>query len=139
MQVKREKHMAATANTRAQQPFGQGLSPAMNKMDSSALVLAVSARSRLDSWKEIAVYLNRTVRTVQRWERSERLPVHRHRHQKNSSVCAFREEIDAWLAYRCSVPCRLSPNGEHRKHVSPSVVVATPTNTNEIAPSAGRS
>jgi DNA-binding transcriptional regulator YiaG len=27
--------------------------------------------TRLDSWKEIAHYLNRSVRTVQRWERAE--------------------------------------------------------------------
>ncbi len=32
---------------------------------------------RLDSWKEIAAYLKRGARTVQRWEREEGLPVHR--------------------------------------------------------------
>ena len=32
---------------------------------------------RLDSWKEIATYLGRGVRTAQRWEREEGLPVHR--------------------------------------------------------------
>ena len=32
---------------------------------------------RLDSWKEIAAYLGRDVRTVQRWERREGLPIHR--------------------------------------------------------------
>ena len=32
---------------------------------------------RLESWKEIAAYLRRDVRTVQRWERHERLPIHR--------------------------------------------------------------
>ena len=37
---------------------------------------------RLDSWKEIAAYLNRSVRTVTRWEREESLPVHRHLHSK---------------------------------------------------------
>jgi len=118
--------MTTTANARTQLRFGQRMSTMTNEMQIRTPVSAVSARSRLDSWKEIAVYLNRTTRTVQRWERREGLPVHRHRHQKNSSVCAFREEIDAWLAYRCSVPCRLSPNGELRKHVGPSVV-ATPT------------
>ncbi|HEV2489798.1 MAG TPA: hypothetical protein VGT03_08315 [Candidatus Acidoferrales bacterium] len=55
---------------------------------------------RLDSWKEIAVYLNRDLRTVQRWEEREGLPVHRHLHGKQGSVYAFREEIDAWLASR---------------------------------------
>jgi TolB-like protein/Tfp pilus assembly protein PilF len=51
---------------------------------------------RLDSWKEIAAHLDREVRTVQRWERSEGLPVHRHLHQKLGSVYAFRSELDAW-------------------------------------------
>jgi TolB-like protein/Tfp pilus assembly protein PilF len=55
---------------------------------------------RLESWKEIAVYLGRDVRTVQRWERREGLPIHRQQHDKLGSVYAFREEIDAWRASR---------------------------------------
>lgn len=55
---------------------------------------------RLDSWKEIAVYLGRDVRTVQRWERREGLPIHRHQHDKLGSVYAFRDEIDAWTTAR---------------------------------------
>lgn len=55
---------------------------------------------RLDSWKEIAAYLNRGVRTVQRWEREEGLPVHRLRHEKLSSVYAYKPELDAWWASR---------------------------------------
>jgi len=54
------------------------------------------AIDRLDSWKEIAAHLQREVRTVQRWERSEGLPIHRHLHQKLGSVYAFRSELDAW-------------------------------------------
>ena len=54
----------------------------------------------LDSWKEIAAYLKRDLRTVQRWEQGEGLPVHRHLHGKQGSVYAFRKEIDAWLAGR---------------------------------------
>ncbi len=41
---------------------------------------------RLDSWKEIASYLNRDVTTVQRWEKREGMPVHRHVHEKRGSV-----------------------------------------------------
>lgn len=51
---------------------------------------------RLDSWKEIAVYLHRGVRTVQRWERLRGLPVHRLPGGRRSVICADRQEIDAW-------------------------------------------
>jgi tetratricopeptide (TPR) repeat protein len=51
---------------------------------------------RLDSWKEIASYLRREVRTVQLWEKKEGLPVHRHFHKRLGSVYALRSEIDEW-------------------------------------------
>jgi TolB-like protein/Flp pilus assembly protein TadD len=56
----------------------------------------VSLESRLDSWKEIAGYLKRSIRTVQRWEEKESLPVHRLVHDKLGSVYAHKEELDAW-------------------------------------------
>src|SRR5271157_4703425 len=52
---------------------------------------------RLDSWKEIARYLGRDVTTAIRWERQKGLPVHRVSGGKRSAVCAFTQEIDAWL------------------------------------------
>lgn len=55
---------------------------------------------RLDSWKEVAVYLNRDVTTVQRWEKREGMPVHRHVHDRVGSVYAYREELDAWVRSR---------------------------------------
>jgi len=55
---------------------------------------------RLDSWKKIASYLKRDVSTVQRWERREAMPVHRHLHDKRGSVFAFRSELDAWWESR---------------------------------------
>jgi hypothetical protein len=60
--------------------------------------MAGSAEDRLDSWKEIAAYLKRGVRTVRRWEREEGLPVHRHVHRVLGSVYAYRSEIDRWQA-----------------------------------------
>ena len=51
---------------------------------------------RLESWKEIAAYLKRDLRTVQRWERRESLPIHRHLHDKRSSVYVYTSELDAW-------------------------------------------
>jgi Tol biopolymer transport system component len=55
---------------------------------------------RLDSWKKIASYLKRDVTTVQRWERREAMPVHRHLHDKLGSVFAYRSELDAWWKSR---------------------------------------
>lgn len=55
---------------------------------------------RLDSWKEIANYLNREIRTAQRWEKTEGLPVHRLQHAKRGSVYAYRHELDAWWESR---------------------------------------
>ena len=55
---------------------------------------------RLDSWKEIAAYLGRGIRTVQRWEREEGLPVHRLAHEKRGSIYAKRAELAAWWESR---------------------------------------
>jgi hypothetical protein len=59
---------------------------------------------RLNSWKEIAAYLGTSERTVQRWEHSEFLPVHRHAHEKASSVYARPEELEDWLRRREPAP-----------------------------------
>lgn len=55
---------------------------------------------RLDSWKQIALYLKRDVTTVQRWEKREGMPVHRHLHDSIGSVYASRAELDAWTKSR---------------------------------------
>ncbi len=55
---------------------------------------------RLDSWKEIAAHLNRDVTTVQRWEKREGMPVHRHLHDRMGSVYASRAELDSWARSR---------------------------------------
>ena len=54
-------------------------------------------KQRLDSWKAIAEFLGRSLRTVQRWHELNGLPVHRFGGTKGS-VFAYEEEIDAWLA-----------------------------------------
>ena len=64
---------------------------------------------RLDSWKEIAAHLKRTIRTVQRWEKREGLPVHGHFHVKGRTVYALKEEIDFWLTARGRFPVESSP------------------------------
>src|ERR1041385_1917875 len=55
---------------------------------------------RLDSWKEIASFLRRDVRTVQRWEKKEGLPVYRHLHDKLGSIYAYRNELTDWFNAR---------------------------------------
>ena len=61
---------------------------------------ASPVEDRLDSWKEIAAYLKRDVTTVQRWEKREGMPVHRHLHDRMGSVYASRAELDAWMRSR---------------------------------------
>jgi TolB-like protein/Tfp pilus assembly protein PilF len=67
---------------------------------SSTRAPADEPSDRLDSWKDIAAYLKRDVSTVQRWERREGLPVHRHLHDKLGSAYALRSELDAWSQSR---------------------------------------
>jgi Tol biopolymer transport system component len=66
---------------------------------------------RLDSWKEIAAYLKRDVTTVQRWEKREGMPVHRHLHDRMGSVYASRADLDAWMRSR-NLPVG-QENGNH--------------------------
>lgn len=59
-----------------------------------------SREDLLNSWKDIGAYFGRDVTTVQRWEKREGMPVHRHVHDKIGSVYAYRVELDAWAASR---------------------------------------
>jgi Tol biopolymer transport system component len=55
---------------------------------------------RLDSWKEIAAHFDRDVTTVQRWEKREGMPVHRHQHDRAGSIYAFTAELKEWARSR---------------------------------------
>ena len=72
-----------------------------------------SVGDRLESWKQIAAYLDRGVRTVRRWETEEGLPVHRHMHRSLGSVYAYKSEIDAWRQTR---PTRPAPEASTEVH-----------------------
>jgi len=76
---------------------------------------ASAAPDRLEGWKEIAAYLKREVRTAQRWEKGEGLPVCRHQHDKLGTVWAFKPELDEWLKNRRVKPPdqdgEVGPNG----------------------------
>ena len=85
---------------------------------SSAASIRGQPDDRLDSWKKIASYLKRDVRTVQRWERREAMPVHRHLHDKLGSVFAFRSELDAWWeSRRTRLAQEGADDGERPTHV----------------------
>lgn len=71
--------------------------------------------SILTSWKEIAAYLDRDVRTCVRWEKRYGLPVHRLERDSKAKVFAYKEQINQWLAERsalssspavCALPAR---------------------------------
>ncbi len=51
----------------------------------------------LTSWKEIAAYLNKSVRTMQRWEREFGLPIHRPSGHVHGIVIALGTELDDWF------------------------------------------
>ena len=87
------------------------------------------SEDRLDSWKEIAAYLNRDVTTVQRWEKREGMPVHRHLHDRMGSVYAFRAELDSWTRSRNLRPAQDSENG-----ASSAPAAVAPADSPTVAP-----
>jgi hypothetical protein len=56
----------------------------------------------LTSWKDIARYMGKGVRTVQRWEQDFGLPVRRPLGSTKKAVLARPRDLDAWVALRCS-------------------------------------
>ncbi len=68
----------------------------------------------LESWKEIAAYLRRDVRTMVRWEATRGLPVHRLPGGARRAVYARKSEIEAWRA-----------NAERHRKVAPSTPPAS--------------
>ena len=82
----------------------------------------------LESWKQIAAYLERSERTVRRWEATEGLPVHRREHEKQDTVFAFRHEIEAWSRVRTTCAGAV-PMGAAENPQSPSRR-ATPISSN---------
>jgi PAS domain S-box-containing protein len=67
----------------------------------------------LSSWKEIAAFLGRGRRTVQRWEKELRLPVRRLGGRHRGTVFAWPLEIEGWL--RANPPPPPAPPRQTRK------------------------
>lgn len=74
------------------------------------MLKSANVTDRLDSWKEIAAYIGRDVRTVNRWERQRGLPVHRVPGGGRQVVFAYPDEIDEWLKNGHGAP---SEDGAH--------------------------
>ena len=59
--------------------------------------MSEASNRRLDSWKEIADYLGRDLRTAIRWEKEKALPVHRVPGGRRQGVFAYSREVDQWM------------------------------------------
>jgi transcriptional activator of cad operon len=70
---------------------------------------------RLESWKKIAAYLRRDVRTVQRWEQTNGLPIHRHQRAQRPIPYAYTKELDTWWTRQPDIaPSEAPPTGKGR-------------------------
>jgi hypothetical protein len=73
-----------------------------------------NSQKRLDSWKSIARYLDRSCRTTQRWHTEYGLPIHRMGDNKGP-IFAYSDELDHWLRNRDRV--QANPSGETAKPI----------------------
>lgn len=71
------------------------------------------SRQILNGWKEISNYIERGVRTAQRWEDQLGMPVHRPALKDRSAVVAFSDELDRWITR--TAPDALEANGKESK------------------------
>ena len=88
-----------------------------------------TSRRILNSWKEIAAYVGRGVRTVQRYEERLRFPVHRPAARKHSSVLAFSDEIELWLR---STPAQTQSSATDADPESPANLAFTNSVNDEL-------
>ena len=70
---------------------------------------------KLDSWKEIAAFIGRDVRTAIRWAKQQGMPVHRVPGAKRSRVYGSRSEITSWLEGRPHDPPSVTSGAEKRR------------------------
>lgn len=69
-----------------------------NTVHEKCYVLSTLQTAVLTGWKEIAHYLKKGVRTVQRYEREFSLPIRRVSGNATGSVIATRMDLDKWLS-----------------------------------------
>jgi CheY-like chemotaxis protein len=73
---------------------------------------AIDLNTALVGWKEIARYMGKTVRTVQRWERTLGLPVRRLENSAKQVAIAYPEELERWI--RTANIARTTTNNPHK-------------------------
>lgn len=79
----------------------------------------------LTSWKDIARYMGKGVRTVQRWEQDFGLPIRRPLGSSKKAILARPHDLDAWVALRCSSRSEIfAPNGADAPSTRPSSPVS---------------
>ncbi len=82
---------------------------------------------QLESWKEIAAHLKTSVRTAQRWEEQNSLPVTRILRDKRSAVYANTADLDRWLANRAVLPAadqEVAPRSPRKFWLSGAAILA---------------
>jgi len=77
----------------------------------------------LTSWKEIARYMGKGVRTVQRWEQDFGLPVRRPYGSNKKAILARPQDLDAWVAMRCKSRAALEMPGDDSSGGRPGQLV----------------
>lgn len=82
-------------------------------------------RKTLESWKQIAAFLDRSERTARRWEAIEGLPVHRRGHQRHDTVFAFQHEIEAWTRQRTTFRGPESTAVSHTQQTSEAIGIGS--------------
>lgn len=85
------------------------------------MAIAPRQTRTLSSWKEIAAYLGKGVRTVQRWERELGLPVRRPDLKNRGVVVATQAELDRWLRIKWSQRSITQTNGTGNGKVSDAI------------------
>jgi hypothetical protein len=87
-------------------PFSTRLKPDRERMHQ--IFKDSMSRQILNGWKEISSYIERGVRTAQRWEALLGMPVYRPALKDRSAVVAFSDELDRWISR--TAPDARTPN-----------------------------
>jgi hypothetical protein len=86
----------------------------------------------LTSWKDIARYMGKGVRTVQRWEQDFGLPVRRPKGSNKKAVLARPRDLDAWVAMHCGSRAELGLSANSQPHSRHASMAALLTLTSKI-------